>query len=344
MDQQERSLRVGAFVIICALVLRLAASGFFRPAAELLARPQVAAWLLYLETGRVARCYSPEETAPVFAYESPEPDFAGWDQRPSAAPAVESVIFSPEDAEQIAVKYSCSLRPDLEALLVKPLDWDLTAVEPTVLILHTHATESYTKSPGETYEESAAFRTLDEAYNMISVGDHLAELLERGGVTVLHDRQLHDYPSYNGSYEDARKTMEDYLAQYPSIRLVLDLHRDASGDLSNQMRTSATVNGKSSAQLMLVMGTDASGQTHPNWQENLSLGLKLYVTLEKKYPGLCRPISLRAQRFNQDESPGALLIEVGAAGNTRPEALTAAEALAEGILTLAKGSTADSTG
>ena len=81
----------------------------------------------------------------------------------------------------------------------------------------------------------------------------------------------------------------------------------------------------------------------PNWQENLSLGLKLQAVLQQKYPGICRPLTLRAQRFNQDLSPGALLIEVGAAGNTRREALTAMEALAEGILALAKGTTADST-
>ena len=109
------------------------------------------------------------------------------------------------------------------------------------------------------------------------------------------------------------------------------------------MKTSATVAGKPSAQLMLVMGTNASGQEHPNWQENLSLGLKLQAVLQQKYPGICRPLALRAQRFNQDLSPGALLIEVGAAGNTRQEALTAMEALAEGILALAKGTTADST-
>ena len=335
MDQEEHFLRVGTTTLVCAIIFRLALGGFFQPVAAFLAKPEVTSWILYLETGRVIRVPSAEPVG-VIDYESPEPDFSVVEREP--------VSFQKADAEGIAVKYSCSLRPDLPGLLTKPLSWDLTGEEPTVLILHTHATESYTRTAEETYEESAAFRTMDESYNMISVGEHLAGKLSEGGISVLHDRGIHDYPSYNGSYDDARKTIESYLSEYPTIRVVLDVHRDAAGDLDNQLRTHAVVDGRDSAQLMLVMGTDEAGQFHPNWQENLALGLKLYTVLEQKYPGLCRPISLRAQRFNQDESPGALLIEVGAAGNTRREALIAAEALAEGILTLAKGTTENSTG
>ena len=172
---------------------------------------------------------------------------------------------------------------------------------------------------------------------MLSIGDRVAQILEAAGISVIHDRTLHDYPSYNGSYLDAREAMESYLAQYPSIRLVLDLHRDAAEDGDGQMDTSAQVNGAESAQVMLVVGTDEGGLEHPQWQDNLSLALKLGVQLERLYPGICRPISLRTERFNQDLSAGALLIEVGAAGNTHAEALTAAEALAQAIAALAQG-------
>ena len=111
------------------------------------------------------------------------------------------------------------------------------------------------------------------------------------------------------------------------------------------MDTSATVDGQESAQLMLVVGTDAGGLDHPNWEQNLSLALKLQLQLEKAHPGLCRPLNLCAERFNGDKSPGALLIEVGAAGNTHREALVASQALADGIIALAQGAnlTADST-
>lgn len=229
-------------------------------------------------------------------------------------------------------------------LIAQPLNWDLTADGPTVLIVHTHATESYTREPEEDYKESSAYRTLDERYNMISVGAEVARLLEEGGVGVIHDRVLHDYPSYNGSYNHARKSIESYLKQYPTIRLVLDIHRDASGDNKNQLHTEATVGGEKSAQIMLVVGTNASGLKHPNWEQNLALGLKLHVQLERLAPGICRYVNLRAQRFNQDESPGALIVEVGGAGNSHDEALRAAGMLAQAILALACGTvTSDST-
>ena len=206
-----------------------------------------------------------------------------------------------------------------------------------MLIIHTHATETYTKQ-GENYTESSDFRTLDEHYNMISIGDRVAEILSSHGISVLHDRDLHDYPSYNGSYASSREAIAEYLRRYPGIQLVLDLHRDASGDLNNQFRPVVQVDGQATAQMMLVMGTNASGQSHPDWQENLSLGLKLHVTLEQQAPGIMRPLCLRSQRFNQDMTAGSLLIEMGAAGNSHPEALRAAEQLAYAIVTLAQGS------
>lgn len=338
MDHQQWSLRFGACVIVCALLLRLAVSGFFQPVVDFLAKPNISSFLIYLETGRIVRFSQSSEVLQVFSYESATPDFAlefMASQKGTPPP-----VFTAEDAAAVEFKNSAGLSIDTAALMEKPLQWDLTGEAPTVLILHTHATESYTRSAGEDYEESAAFRTLDENFNMISVGDYLAKLLEAGGITVLHDRELHDYPSYNGSYSHARKSTEACLQENPSICLVLDLHRDASADLNDQMRTQATVNGKPSAQIMFVVGTNGSGLRHPNWEENLSLAMKLQVQLERRAPGICRKINLRAQRFNQDESPGALIVEVGAAGNTHKEALTAMEVLAQAIVDLSHGAAA----
>ena len=331
MDNHQRTLRFGAAVIAWALVCRMAGSGLFQSLADFLTKPNISSLMLYLETGRIVR-FSPSSDTLLtdFALESAVPGFA-------LTTGAEPVSFSAADAESIDIKYNCSRSPDIGSLLTQPLTWDLTAEGPTVLILHTHTTESYTKTSDEHYTESSAFRTLDEEYNMISIGDRLAELLEAGGIGVLHDRELHDYPSYNGSYNHARKSIQQYLAEYPSIRLILDLHRDASGDNSNQMRTHTTVNGEDSAQLMLVVGTDAAGLKNENWEENLALGLKLHCQLERISPGIMRYVNLRAQRFNQDLAPGMLLVEVGAAGNTHAEALAAAEVLAQGILALAMG-------
>ena len=129
-----------------------------------------------------------------------------------------------------------------------------------------------------------------------------------------------------------RKALHQLLEEHPGIRLVLDLHRDASGGEEGQMRTRAEVAGETSAQLMVVIGTN-----HENYEENLSLGLKLHALLEQRAPGIMRPLQLRGQRFNQDLNSGALLIEIGAAGNSHGEARLAAEQLAEAIVCLAKG-------
>ena len=173
---------------------------------------------------------------------------------------------------------------------------------------------------------------------MLAVGQRVAELLEEAGICVIHDRTVHDYPSYNGAYNHARKQTEAYLQEYPSIQLILDLHRDAMEDSNGQqISTTVDIDGKTSAQLMMVVGTNAGGLYHPDWEKNMALAAKLHAQLEKTYPGICRPISFRSQRFNQDLSAGAMLIEVGAAGNNRQEALAAAEILAQAILGLSSG-------
>lgn len=322
MDHQFRARRVGITAILCALVLRLFAAGVPQKIADFLTQPNIAAFLIYLETGRDVR-FSPslEVFSPGFV-ESPPPATP----EPTEAP-----LPSYSGAEQIEMYYASTVQPDLERLLQQPLNWDLTGTEPTVLILHTHSTESYTRK-GESYVESSQWRTLDENYNMLSIGRRVGELLAEAGIPAIQDRELHDYPSYNGSYVHARKSIQAYLEEYPSIRLILDLHRDASGTDQAQMRTLATVNGESSAQLMVVLGTN-----HENYEENLSLALKLHAQLEQQSPGLMRPLQLRSQRFNQDLSPGGLLIEVGAAGNSHAEAMLAAEELAKAVIALSKG-------
>ena len=276
--------------------------------------------VLFLETGKVAAA---QQTLPPAEETEPQPAVT--------EPTIlrNEPHFSSKDLSYIRMQYGCNYRPALESLLTKPLDWDLTENAPTVLILHTHATEGYAGTDG--------YRSQNPGENMISIGRQIATVLEAGGIGVLHDTTLHDDPNYNTSYSSARATIQQYLAQYPSIRLVLDIHRDASDDAEQQMVTSATAGGQHCAQLMMVVGTDAGGNRHPNWQENLALALKLSALLEQENPGICRPINLRSERFNMDLTHGSLLVEVGAAGNTREEALIAANALAQAVLALSQG-------
>ena len=322
MKELHRARRVGYTAVLCAVLLRLFAAGVPQKLYVQHLQPNIASFFQKQETGREVRFSSSIDTFTPDFMESPPPSL----------PAVTEVpLPSFSGQEDVDLYYAVKKQPDIAALLAKPLQWDLRGEEPAVLILHTHTTESYTRQ-GEDYRETSSWRTLDEGYNMVSIGQLVGSILEENGIRVLHHRELNDYPSYNGSYTRARKTMRDILKENPEIQLVLDLHRDAAGEGKNQMRTQATVAGLSSAQLMIVIGTN-----HASYEENLSLALKLHAQLENQAPGIMRPLQLRAQRFNQDLNPGALLIEVGAAGNTHPEARIAAEELAKAIVALARG-------
>ena len=204
-------------------------------------------------------------------------------------------------------------------------------------ILHSHTCESYENTEG--YVPSGFYRTRDENCNMISIGKHLAQCLEKQGVSVIHDTTVHDYPSYNDAYKLSRQTVQRYLEQYPTISLVLDIHRDAYEDSNgNQLSSTVSIDGVTASKLMIVAGTNGYDEGHPDWRENLSVAVKLHAVLEKSYPGLCRSLAIRSSAFNQDLSPGSLLIEVGTAGDTRQQALAAAEFLADGIAQLSQGS------
>lgn len=328
---EQKVLRVSTLVIVGALLLRLCSAGPLNKLLRAALSPEVAGYMIFLQTGRLVRpaniSFTPGPSEPEPTAPTPEPD----------TPQKNLPVFSPDDAQSLTVNSSFSFSADLPELLAKPLSWDLTGSEPTVLILHSHGSESF--APTGEYPEISPYHTLDKNHNMVSVGTYVAALLEAGGIHVLHDTTLHDDPSYNASYTNSRESVRQYLEQYPSIRLVLDLHRDSIEDeAGNQIVQSVFAGDSTLAPLMLVVGTDYGGLTHPQWRENLSLALKLQVQLEDLCPGICRNINLRSQRFNQDLSHGALLIEIGASGNTRQEALGAAKILADAILSLAHGS------
>lgn len=330
MERWRRRVRqtcVG--VLLLAMVLRLGGSGITAGSRPF--RLQMASFLLYLQTGRTARL--PRDTATEPSVPETTPQVFTFPTQPEAA-----LCFSEEEASSVDIKYGGDYRPDLGALLAEPVELDFSGGEPRVLIVHTHATESYTQEPGWTYAASANYRTLDTAYNMIRVGEAMARVLEDAGISVIHDTTLNDYPSYNGSYDRELQTIQSYLEEYPTIQMVIDVHRDAvEYEDGTQMGTSATVNGQPAAQVMLVMGTDEGGLYHPDWEDNLSWALKLQVQMDRQYPGLARPLSLRPERYNQHATHGSLLVEVGTAGDTLQEALRAAEAFADVLATTIQG-------
>ena len=193
---------------------------------------------------------------------------------------------------------------------------------PQILILHTHGSEAYTQSGGDTYEESDPYRTTDCTKNVVRVGEEMAMELRAHGFRVLHDTNLYDYPSYNEAYNRSAAAIKQWLEQYPSIQLVLDVHRDALvGEGEQPYAMVSTEGGEKVAQVMLVLGSEDGGNPHPNWKKNLALGAYLQRNVVKNYTALVRPMVLRSGRFNQHLAPAALLVEVGGHGNTLQQAI-----------------------
>lgn len=208
---------------------------------------------------------------------------------------------------------------------------------PQILILHTHGSESYTPAETEGIVWSGDHRTTDSRYNVVAVGDAMAEVFSAAGISVLHDRTLYDYPSYNDAYDRSLTAINDYLARYPSISFVLDVHRDAIEDgEGNQYKVVCETEEGTSAQMTLVVGSDGGGLEHPGWRENLKLAAAIQNRLLEENDHLCRPILLRNSRYNQHATTGSLLVEIGAAGNSPEEAALAAKLFAEGMVEVIK--------
>ncbi len=185
-----------------------------------------------------------------------------------------------------------------------------------ILVVHTHTSEAYSEAGSETN-----FRTLEDEKNIISVGNVLTENLLLKNLIVKHIKTKHDTPSYNGAYKASLKSVQEEFNN-TKYDIVLDVHRDAlSGNLN--YRPTTEINGESAAKLMFVVGTNACGLSHDNWMENLKLALLIQNTANSMYPGLFRDLNLSKSRYNQHVCTGALIIEVGATGNTLDEVWTA---------------------
>ncbi len=202
--------------------------------------------------------------------------------------------------------------------------------EPQVLIMHTHTTESYEPYSRDYYDEEFPSRTRDCSRNMAAVGDALSQRLAELGVSVLHDCTEHDYPTYTGSYDRSEATIRAALEEYPSIKVVIDLHRDAIEEADgSRVAPVAEINGKSAAQFMIIAGCDDGRFNMPNYMENLRFACLLQNTSEELYPGLARPVLFDYRNYNQHITTGSLLIEVGGHANSFDEAKYTGELLGD---------------
>ena len=236
---------------------------------------------------------------------------------------IKVVNLSPDKSNngKIIIANETSYSVDIEEMLSQKPSIDMSVAGPKVLVIHTHATEAYSPEGSSVYDITAGDRSQNVQENVVRVGKTLANILNSRGIATIHDTILHDYPSFNGSYAHSLSAIEEYLKQYPSIQVVLDIHRDSIVYSDNTKAKPLTqIDQKDAAQLMFVVGTDEKGLTHPNWRENLRTAIHLQNTINQKYPTLMRHINLRQERFNGHTTNGSLIIETGASGNSLKEA------------------------
>lgn len=238
-------------------------------------------------------------------------------------PPVRPTIVPTTISGGLVIKNSSDYTVNAEELLSQGCPITLEAGVPQILIIHTHSSEAYSPAGLDKYEDLGTNRTLDTNYNVIRIGNELTEIFQSYGLNVIHDTGVYDYPSYTGSYNRSCEAIEKYLAENPSIQIVIDLHRDALCSDEITYKTQADEDGVCASQIMILVGSDASGLEHPDWQQNLRLALYLQNAVYSKYPSLMRPVQLVSYRYNQHLTHGSMILEVGSNGNTLQEALAA---------------------
>lgn len=262
---------------------------------------------------------------------------------PDGAKPIRDVTISPQSPDGylasggVFVNNQSTKSPDIEAILKKGYTFPYNKKEVQVLILHTHGSEAFTEPNKPYYFDNDASRSLDKSQNVIAVGETIRVRLEELGVKALHDDTIHDYPSYNGSYSNSLKTIEEYMKKYPTIRAVIDVHRDSMVTQDGvKLRPVAQIGGEKTAQVMLVIGTDGDGLKHESWEQNLAFGLFLQQKMNEKSPLLARPLNLRKSRFNQHMTKASVILEVGSDANSLDEAKRAGKAFAAALADVLK--------
>lgn len=243
--------------------------------------------------------------------------------------------------ENFFVKNATDLSIDLGSYLHADLPFEFEdTTEPQVLIVHTHATESYMSEDLGYYYESFYPRDTDDNFNVVRVGEAITQKLEQSGISVVHCTEHHDEPQYLGAYDNSAESINYYMNKYPSIKIVLDIHRDSiTTEDGEKIKPTFVYNNKKAAQIMIMCGNDNYGYyDFPNWEENMSLAVKLQSTAETKFPGMTRPLYFGNFMYNMNLAPGSLLIEIGTDANTLDEAIYSGEMLGEVVAEVLKNS------
>lgn len=233
--------------------------------------------------------------------------------------------------QNVRVKNINDTRIDIEKLLSEKPDITVQdKSQPTVLIFHTHTTESYQILDRSFYARDYITRSEDSSRNMIRVGDAICTQLEKAGFSVIHDTNIYDR-KYNGAYDRSRVQVQKYLKEYPSVQVVLDIHRDAiEYNDGTKVKPVTEIMGKKCAQMMIISGCQEKGNgitDFEDWRYNLVFAVHLQKTLEDMFEGITRPLYFCPRRYIMNESHCNLLIEMGSDANTLSEGVFAGKCL-----------------
>lgn len=357
----ERTGQLGAFLLALALLLVLTvfAHRVVLGLAAVIAGPLPAARTALSLSRKAMQETVPDETpgsiasepAPESAPEAAVPANTGMesylaaleadDARPADAGAVQEKTYPHGSGEKYIPCGGGSIKnntrvpaAEVAAEITNPLPFavEWNSPDPQILIMHTHATEDYRLSAGLWYRPGDGARSTDRSINMCAVGRVMADTLNAAGLNTLHDETLNDYPSYTGSYANSRAVVQQYLEKYPSIKIVLDVHRDAIEDRAGHQYKVITREDPHCAQISFVMGSN-----NDHWLENVKLAVAVQQKLTDMSPTLMRPLTLRNSNYNQHLTTGSMLVEIGAAGNSLDEALRAARLFAAGLAQVITG-------
>lgn len=216
---------------------------------------------------------------------------------------------------------------DAESFMNMDLSVDLQGEEPKVLVYHTHSQENFADS-----------QMGDPQDTVVGLGALLKKNLEdRYGISTIHLTDTFDVvdgvTDRSAAYTYAEERVTEVLEENPSVKVVIDLHRDGVGE---DTRLVTDINGNDTAQIMFLNGlcrTAASGPIeylqNPYLSENLAFSFQLQTKAAQYYPDFTRRIYLRSYQYNLHILPRCLLVECGAQTNTVEEAQNAIPPLAD---------------
>ncbi len=239
--------------------------------------------------------------------------------------------------QSVKLKNTNKTQIDLPKLLEEKADLSVSRDKPSVLIFHTHTTESYQTLDRDFYSVGYITRSNDKTKNMVRVGDAICEEIEKAGFKVIHDSTIYD-TKYNGSYERSRAGISKILKENPSIQVVLDIHRDAiQNSDGTKIKPTASLGEKKAAQVMIISGCQEKGngiENFTDWKYNLIFALKLQKEMEEAFPSLTRPIFFCPRKYNMNITRCSLLLEVGSDSNTLEEAYFSGKCIGKSLSNL----------